>query len=178
MTTQICTTVEQSKRLLAAGASPETADMVYHHKNSRVPALEWELRCTPPVLRTTTKMNIDRLVSPLHKNPDGTLMTGEEVFDKIWGKDIPAWSLSKLIEMIPKSYQDNIDGMTYYLSGNFIEFMYSSELSTDEEGDKTYTCANSFNKENLFDNLVDAIEWLIKNGHFDKKWLVEKGGDK
>lgn len=176
MTTQICTTVEQSERLLAIRVSPETADMVYHHKNSRIPALEWELRCTPPVLRTTTKMNIDRLVSPLHKNPDGTLMTGEEVFDKIWGKDIPAWSLSKLIEMMPKSYQDDT-GLIYCLLGNFVKFMYRAEFSINKEGDRA-ACVNSFNKENLFDNVVDAIEWLTKGGFFDKKWLVEKGGDK
>ena len=41
---QICTTHEQSKRLLALGLKPETADMVYHHTKSKVPALEWELQ--------------------------------------------------------------------------------------------------------------------------------------
>lgn len=76
----------------------------------------------------------------------------------------PSWSLSCLIGMMPKSYQDDIDGMIYHLSGNFVEFMYSTDFHFDEEGDKTYTCANSFNKENLLDNVVDAIEWLTKTG--------------
>lgn len=95
------------------------------------------------------------------------------------GQDMafPAWSLSKLIEMLPKSFQDNIDGMVYYLSGNFVEFMYASDEIEDEEGDKTYTCANSFNKEYLMDNVVDAIEWLIKRGHLNKKFLTDKCGD-
>ena len=92
-------------------------------------------------------------------------------------KTSPAWSLSNLIGMMPKSYQDNIDGMIYYLSGNFVEFMYASDNIEDEEGDKTYTCANSFNKENLMDNIVDAIEWLIKEGHFNKKFLAVKCGE-
>ena len=48
---QICTTHEQSKRLLALGLKPETADMVYHHTKSKVPALEWELQTKPPTLR-------------------------------------------------------------------------------------------------------------------------------
>lgn len=89
----------------------------------------------------------------------------------------PAWSLSKMIEILPKSYQDDIDGIIYYLSGNFVELMYASDKIEDEEGDKTYTCANSFNKENLMDNVVDAIEWLIKRGHLNKKFLTDKCGD-
>ena len=92
-------------------------------------------------------------------------------------KTSPAWSLSNLIGMMPKSYQDDIDGMVYYLSGNFVEFMYASDEIEDEEGDKTYTCANSFNKENLIDNVIDAIGWLIREGHLDKKYLTYKCGD-
>lgn len=172
MTTQICTTLEQSNRLLRAGVNPQTADMTYHHKNSRVPALEWELRCTPPVLRATSKMNIDRLVSPLHKNPDGTLMTGEEVFDKIWGKDIPAWSLSTLLGMMPR----RID--KYILSLNRFELGWYVAYKTDKEG----TVPESLHEEcydgTLFDVVIRMIEWLIKNGHFDKKWLYEEGGNK
>lgn len=165
MTTQICTTVEQSERLLEAGVNPQTADMTYHHKNSRVPALEWELRCMPPVLRTS--MNIDRLVSPRYKNINGTPMTGEEVFDKIWGKDIPTWSLSKLIEMMPKRIKH--------------EFYDFSTLKSDTGYIVKYSCSShlaiQFHRESIFDAMIDMIEWLIKNGHFDKKWLVEKGGD-
>ena len=175
---QICTNKEQSSRLLEAGVRPETADMSYHFTRSRVPTLEWELQTKPPTLRGKfwTPQRIAKLAMPFNKHPDGTHMTGEEVFDNLWGKDVPAWSLSKMIEILPKSYQDDIDGMVYYLSGNFVELMYASDKIEDEEGDKTYTCANSFNKENLMDNVVDAIEWLIKRGHLNKKYLTEKGG--
>ena len=33
-------------------------------------------------------------------------MTGEEAFDEIWGRDIPAWSLSRLLEMLPNEVPD------------------------------------------------------------------------
>lgn len=48
---QIATSKDQSKRLLALGLKPETADMVYHHSNSIVKQLEWELETKPPTLR-------------------------------------------------------------------------------------------------------------------------------
>lgn len=139
---QICTTKEQSSRLLEAGMRPETADMYLD-----------EFECP---------------VAFEYRRIEGHV-----------GQDMafPAWSLSKMIEILPKSYQDDIDGIIYYLSGNFVELMYASDKIEDEEGDKTYTCANSFNKENLMDNVVDAIEWLIKRGHLNKKFLTDKCGD-
>ena len=48
---QIATTREQSEILLSLGLKPETADMVYHHTNSRVKSLEWKLQTKPPTLR-------------------------------------------------------------------------------------------------------------------------------
>ena len=65
----------------------------------------------------------------------------------------------------------------YYLSGNFVELMYASDWIKDGEGDNTYNCAKSFDKENLMDNVVDAIEWLIREGHLNKKFLSVKCGD-
>ena len=81
---QICTTREQSKRLLALGLKPGTADMVYHYTKSRVPALEWELQTKPPTSRGEfwTPQRIAKLAFPFHKHPDGTPMTGEEVFKR------------------------------------------------------------------------------------------------
>lgn len=40
---QIATTRDQSKALLSLGLKPETADMVYHHTNSRVKS--WDGNC-------------------------------------------------------------------------------------------------------------------------------------
>ena len=79
---QISTTRKQSQRLLALGLKPETADMVYHHTNSKSPIFEWELHPHPPVLRGDiwTPERINKLATILHKHPDGTPKTGEEVF--------------------------------------------------------------------------------------------------
>ena len=96
----ICTNREQSERLLALGLKKETADMVWHFQNSRSQSLQWELKPHPPVLKTNTRLKIDKLNVFGHKKADGTLMTGEEYFDELWGKDVPAWSLHRLLELI------------------------------------------------------------------------------
>lgn len=95
--TQICTTREQSKRLLAMGLKPETADMCWHYTNSRCEALQWQLNPHRPTTRKTFTGSIERL--------------GEDAFDRIWGKDIPAWSLHRImiIANIGKSGFTNVD---------------------------------------------------------------------
>ena len=66
---------------------------------------------------------------------------------EIFSDDIPAWSLGRLIEMID-------DECVIYL-------------------DKFTITGNVFGvHNNLFDNIIDCIEWLIKEGHFDKEYLV------
>lgn len=75
--TQICTTREQSEKLLALGLKKETADMTWH-----CASWGWELR---PYRPTTRETLIKRI--------------GEKRFEEIWGKDIPAWSLHRLIAL-------------------------------------------------------------------------------
>ena len=126
---------------------PETADMSYHFTRSRVPALEWELQTKPPTLRGRfwTPQRIAKRAEPFHKHSDGTHMTGEEVFDHLWGKDIPAWSLSKLIEMLPT----NING--YILSVDFEN--KGVEYSMTNFCDRLdYLYIKGF--ENLFDGII------------------------
>lgn len=150
---QICTNKEQSSRLLEAGIRPDTADC-YLQRITETD--DW------------SSDNVqDQIIEPWMNKPGLLDMVGR----------YPAWSLSRLIWMMPKSYQDDIDGMIYYLSGNFVELMYASDWIEDGEGDNTYNCAKSFDKENLMDNMVDAIEWLIREGHLNKKFLTDKCGD-
>ena len=110
---QICTSREQSERLLALGLKKETADMSYQYLN------QW----------------------------DGWFLRPIEEDEKITHIEIPAWSLHRLIEMI------------------------SEEIQTDWESmclqDKAFTT-----RDNLYDNIVDCIEWLIKEGYFNKEYLV------
>jgi hypothetical protein len=93
---QVCTTIEQSQRLLALGLKPETADMCYIYKPKHLadttPEEDWVLKVSPPV-----------------------------------GTDIPAWSLHRLLLLC--------------------------DVTTK------------------FDDLINVIETLIKNGYFNKEYL-------
>lgn len=69
---QPCTSIEQSERLLALGLKKETADMVHFFSQSL--AQDWTI---VPLAATETAKNIE-------------------------GVEIPAWSLHRMIEMMPK----------------------------------------------------------------------------
>ena len=121
---QICTTREQSERLLALGLKKETADMWYPHFAKAYPI---------PLV-------------------DEVLTTD----------DIPAWSLNRLIEMmpfdvIPEGGFDNC----FTLIKN-----YPKGYSVEYDGFSYY------HKENIYDTIIDGIEHLIKEGYFNKKYLV------
>ena len=109
---QICTTREQSERLLALGLKKETADMYLQSVLNDV----WS-----PFIP---------IAFPYSSVPE-TIMTSE-----VW-KTIPAWSLHRLIELF------DIHPFVFYAHRGY-------------------------------DGVVDRIEWLIKEGHFNKEYLCEK----
>lgn len=164
---QIATTREQSKQLLALGLKPETADMVYHYTNSRVKSMEWELKTKPPTLRGKfwTPERIAKLKSPFHRHPDGTPMTGEEIFDYLWGKDIPAWSLDRLLELMPKSIrQSNRPNADFNMnSDGQYWFITYEELGYDVKHQEI--------RRYSYDSVISSIQWLIDNGHFNGQYL-------
>ena len=134
---QICTTKEQSERLLALGLKKETADMYYHC-----------IVC--------------------NEYPMYILMYGSAKIPL----DTPAWSLHRLIEMMPQGIQDcsyrcfvlavNSQGVSY-------EYHYIDE---DGEGyNDLIGCTDLF--DNLYDDIIAHIEWLIKEGYFNKEYLEE-----
>lgn len=112
----ICTSIEQSKRFLALGLKPETADMCWY--------------CGQPV-------------------------AAQPVDD-----EIPAWSLGKLIDMLPKELfqTDNYGFLQTYkrvITKNMVEYL---------EEPRRMACLKSFYKGNtLIENILDCIEWLINN---------------
>ena len=169
---QICTNKEQSSRLLEAGVRPETADMVILYIDNECNVAGWK-----DIRKDDKGQLYYDVYGETYILRKEILPVDNPYYDHSYQNDCPAWSLSKLIDMMPKSYQDDIDGMVYYLSGNFVELMYASDWIKDGEGDNTYNCAKSFDKENLMDNVVDAIEWLIKRGHLNNKFLTDKCGD-
>lgn len=125
---QICTTKEQSKRLLALGLKKETADMHYHW----LVCNEWPklfLYFNPPQL-----------------------------------DDIPAWSLHRLIEMMPK----------------WIDTIEDSLMLTIEQG--RLVCYQGIIDDgqgfvightSLYDSIICVIEKLIEEGYFNKEYLEE-----
>ena len=163
---QICTTREQSERLFALGLKPETADMVYHFTKSKSEWLQWKLQPKTPTLRGEfwTPQRIAKLASPFHKHTDGSRMTGEEVFDDIWGKDIPAWSLAHLLEMMPQ-YIDKKEQIILIVEPPLICY-----YDTAFKGQYHFTT-----QIDIFHNCVDMIAWLVKKGHFNQNYLIDSG---
>ena len=126
---QICTTREQSERLLALGLKKETADMTIHIKDdggwyvTAEPFYEWE---------------DDMNTFPSLEEPEPIL---------------PAWSLGRLIKLMPKT------AIMHTQEGDArIDIdMYAIEILVSEDP---------------IAEAVSVIEWLIKEGYFNKEYLV------
>lgn len=81
--------------------------------------------------------------------------------------DIPAWPLHRLMELIPLNLRDK-KGYTYNFlieDDNTISYYYF--------GEQSWYCTKYWGKDNLYDNFIDCIEWLIKEGYFNKEYLEE-----
>ena len=74
---------------------------------------------------------------------------------------IPAWSLDRLRELIPENIFTAVGNQLYRV-------MYSGVL-TYEEWNETLV---SFEEANIYDRCISCIEWLIKEGYFNKEYLV------
>ena len=122
---QICTSRLQSERLLALGLKPETADIVHYFSQSL--AQDWT-------------------IVPL---ADG------ETARYIQGLEIPAWSLDRLMELVPHRYGEYCDYANYFM------YYYNIPLDVMEQ----------FRGETRYEYLIDCIEWLIKQGYFNKEYL-------
>ena len=128
---QVCTDRVQSERLLALGLKPETADIVYYFSQSL--AQDWT-------------------IIPL---ADG------ETARYIQGLEIPAWSLHRLIEMIPENVSDD------WLGVSFDEVSYYHVTGDGMIGWEYYKVGN------IYDCIIECYEWLIENGSFKKEYLEE-----
>lgn len=124
---QICTTREQSERLLALSLKKETADMFI--------GIDWDNELT-------------------YDNNGG--------YTSNLDASIPAWSLNRLIEMMP--FDVIIEGgfdNCFTLIKN-----YPKGYSVEYDGYSYY------HKENIYDTIIEGIEHLIKEGRFNKEYLV------
>ena len=127
---QICTSREQSERLLALGLKKETADMCHFW--------HWE-------------------------SDDYSRLCASWEFAHRSNKDIPAWSLHRLIELC--SQQIYIGKREYFHTLHLINNEYVAYI--DDIGD-----AYQYHDErDLYNSLIRCIEWLIKEGYFNKEYL-------
>ena len=128
---QICTTREQSERLLSLGLKKETADCYlfeYDKEKYKIIAESW----------------LD-------------LIADKKYYSQYKDVCFPAWSLDRLREMLNKS------GIT-------ISFL---ERDTSIIVERYGVFQNVFEIwDNVYDNICDAIEWLIKEGYFNKESLI------
>lgn len=128
---QICTTKEQSERLLTLGLKRDTADMYreltysYNFKNNQS-SEEWITYLIPysKILEDGEKFNI-----PI-------------CFNHI----IPAWSLHRLLCLLPTEYTYDID---------FQQIMQDFV----------------FGSQDMYDEVISCIETLIKEGYFYEEYL-------
>ena len=132
-TSQICTTKEQSDRLLALGLKRETADMCWNTLT---------LHGTPATYPSQDVWLDYSIISDSH---------------------FPAWSLHRLIEMLP-SFID-IGEHSYIFSiiqGKL--FSYVSDIVGN---------AFLYGKGSVYESAIYTIEWLIKERYFKKEYLEE-----
>ena len=149
---QICTTREQSERLLALGLKKETADMCY--------------KVTTHDFKGNEINEKDRHYTLCCWYDESSLVCGLERKETI-----PAWSLHRLLCLLPKRVQ------VYDEVWKFKRNLY---LSIDEDFNIRYEenvdepCFDKiFWAYDIYLNCVDAVEWLIKEGYFNKEYLEE-----
>ena len=138
---QIVTTKEQSNILLSFGLNKVTADCVITSLGSK-----------------------DRLI---HTGEPITLIEG---FKSTRIPCYPAWSLDRLLEMIPDvitfeyKFDKNIEDVEY-------NFVMLNKISFQYENIDLNKVLVSFNNESLYESIIECITWLIKTGLFNKKFL-------
>ena len=144
-TSQICTTKEQSERLLALGLKKETADMMFivlvkDFRGKDVPDAE----------------KVYSLCTWYEEKSMGVGLEKREY--------IPAWSLHRLIEMMPQWIDTIEDSLKLTIDqGKLVCYRgISDEVQTFV-----------FGHTSLYDSIIDTIEKLIKGGHFNKEYLEE-----
>lgn len=123
---QICTTKEQSERLLALGLKKDTADM---HHYQYVYGGRWAVATQPSIAGYNNRL-------------------------------VPAWSLHRLIEML-----------TYQVIYN--DAKYEPVIAIDGMAYQDVCIDNPIVgwSGDLYTDVIDCIEWLIKEGYFNKEYL-------
>ena len=139
---QVCTNIYQSERLLKLGLDMETADM-FHLRVVGHTEDEFDVNnfaeCTKGIY-------------DIHSYPSENT--------------IPAWSLHKLIDLMPEYIHfDDLEDTKYYLT--LRPYCLLKVSYKQDSGNWLYGSESS----NLFDAIIDVIEYLILENYFDKQYL-------
>lgn len=124
---QICTTKEQSLRLLALGLKKETADMMYI-----VLVKDFRGKDVP---------NAERVYSLCTWHEETSMSVGLEKREYL-----PAWSLHRLLCLLPTEYIPDIDFQR--IMQDFV-----------------------FRSQDMYDEAIGCIETLIEEGYFYQEYL-------
>ena len=134
---QICTTREQSERLISLGLKKETADMHYSYfgKNSKGEAMHYS--------------------EPFGGGP--------------FSFDSPAWSLHRLIDTLPLLLREGDNySLIFDIHRDWVAYMAYASGERNPYNRYLWESQNT----NIYDAFIDCIEWLIKEGYFNKEYLV------
>lgn len=136
---QICTTIEQSKKLLELGLKKETADMCFFR---------------------STDEDVE--------NPYTRLVVDDYILNSLESDDnIPAWSLHRLLSIMPTTFK-------YYNEeyGEECERWLYIDMPKSVRYENFMMDWEVFNKnEELYDNIIDCIEYLVKNELLNEHFL-------
>ena len=142
---QICTSKAQSEALLKLGLKKETADCCWVHQINFEDELVWSAK-----MGTYTQQDAEIAF-----------------FDYI-----PAWSLHRMLRMLPKYVQIE----TYECGRKYIAAL---DLELDaylnviyKEGVEEPCHDQYFYTNDAYESVCRAFEWLIKEGYFNKEYLV------
>lgn len=139
MSTKMCTSIEQSKKLLNLGLDPSTADMYYsYYGNSRY---------NPTIAYKGQQWFLCQIRNSLHD-------------------DIPCWSLTALLELMPLFIRtDNGDYNFSLARGGAGAYTFSYIHSLKEPWELGYNLRLTTHKDSVIDAAFEMICWLIEQGH-------------
>lgn len=92
-------------------------------------------------------------------NDDPVMFPAEQSGDN----GIPAWTLDRLMELMPYSIEMHHAIWCLQISRGFVRYAKIGK-------EKMYV--GFFQRPNTYDALVDCIEWLIKDVHFEPDYLT------
>ena len=140
----ICTDRTKSERLFALGLKIETADCYHWQETDKYGDGNGKWHC--------------EILSEYNKDHNEYLYNVYGVDGSDEGFFIPAWSLDRLRELAICNIEMNI-----FLSKRcgWINKPHHDSVRIDRPGA-------------LFDYLINYIEWLIKEGYFNKEYLVNQ----